>query len=117
MITGQELFDIIATHLITQTGLSIDERGKYLYRGPNGLKCAAGFLIPDEDYIPEMEGKLCINSPVKEVLQREGYDPSEVSVYQQIHDCCSNEIYHTQIRGLLFAHAKDYGFSTQVLEQ
>ena len=28
-----------------------------LYRGPNGMKCAAGHLIPDEMYYPEMEGE------------------------------------------------------------
>lgn len=27
-----------------------------LYRGPNGMKCAAGHLIPDEKYKPKMEG-------------------------------------------------------------
>lgn len=27
------------------------------YRGPNGLKCAAGHLIPDEMYSPELEGE------------------------------------------------------------
>lgn len=27
-----------------------------LYRGPNGMKCAAGHLIPDEKYKPKIEG-------------------------------------------------------------
>lgn len=27
-----------------------------LYRGPHGMKCAAGHLIPDENYRPGMEG-------------------------------------------------------------
>ena len=52
----QEIFDTVANHLLTQKEQSMDENGKCLYRGPNGLKCAIGCLIPDEDYSPTMEG-------------------------------------------------------------
>jgi hypothetical protein len=54
----QVVFDKVAEHLLTQK-----ERSEYpvncacLYRGPKGLKCAAGCLIPDSDYNEEMEGK------------------------------------------------------------
>lgn len=33
------------------------DAGGCRYRTEDGMKCAAGFLIPDEDYDPEMEGK------------------------------------------------------------
>ena len=37
---------------------SISLNGKScLYRGPNGLKCAAGLLIPDEDFDLSWEGQ------------------------------------------------------------
>lgn len=60
-LTDQEIFDTVARHLLTQNqkSLRVDEDGKIynicLYRGSNGLKCAAGCLIPDNLYNPEMD--------------------------------------------------------------
>lgn len=60
-LTKQEIFDRVAEHLLTQMEKSgvVDETCGYgfrcLYRGPNGLKCAAGALIPDELYDPCIE--------------------------------------------------------------
>jgi hypothetical protein len=47
--TEQEVFDQIATHLLTQERASISG-GACAYRGDNGLKCAAGCLISDDEY-------------------------------------------------------------------
>lgn len=55
-MTKQEIFDKVAIHLLTQKTQSI-EFGSCLYRGPGGLKCAAGCLIPDSIYNPKMEGQ------------------------------------------------------------
>jgi hypothetical protein len=55
MKSEQEIFDTVALHLIKQGKQSIDADGNCLFRGPNGLKCAVGCLIPDEVYRPEME--------------------------------------------------------------
>lgn len=57
----QELFDRVARHLLTQMKQSMvldanDPRSRCRYRGPNGLKCAIGCLIPDEKYSEELEG-------------------------------------------------------------
>lgn len=52
--TEQEVFDIVANHLIKQNKKSI-RNGKSMYRGPRGLKCAAGCLIPDDSYHESME--------------------------------------------------------------
>lgn len=57
--SAQEIFDTVAKHLLTQNARSVGsyfETGGCRYRGPNGLKCAVGCLIPDELYDPEMEG-------------------------------------------------------------
>lgn len=52
--TAQEVFDIVAAHLLKQNQKSKrfikDSFGHCAYRGDNGLKCAAGCLIPDEIY-------------------------------------------------------------------
>src|SRR5690349_17291699 len=51
----QELFDHVAEHLLAQNAPS--RRGPTcLYHGPNGLKCAVGACIEDEEYSPSMEG-------------------------------------------------------------
>jgi hypothetical protein len=56
MKTNQELFNIMADHLLTQLALAMDEEGKNcMYRGMNGTKCAVGALISDETYRPTIE--------------------------------------------------------------
>lgn len=66
-MNNQEAFDKVVAHLVEQkvpssvtfhmTGPSeIDQpKAQCLYRGPNGLKCAIGCLIPDEMYFPKMD--------------------------------------------------------------
>jgi len=54
----QEFFDKVARHLLTQNAKSIEafeRNAKCLYRGPNGMKCVAGCLIPDELYSENFE--------------------------------------------------------------
>lgn len=55
-MTPQEIFDTVATHLLAQ-GHQAKQGAFCMYRMPNGSKCAAGFLIPDEAYRPSMENK------------------------------------------------------------
>ncbi len=55
-MTQQEIFDKVKTHLLTQNAKAEVEMGFCLYRHPKGLMCAAGCLISDEEYSPEMEG-------------------------------------------------------------
>ena len=53
----QEIFDKVITHLVTQKVQSRtnSDWGGCAYRGENGLSCAVGCLISDEDYRPEMD--------------------------------------------------------------
>ena len=53
--TLQEIFDIVSTHLLKQNARSINHEGTCMYRGDNGLKCAAGVLIPDDQYKKDFE--------------------------------------------------------------
>ena len=60
-MTDQQLFDTVATHLLTQRKAAIGKNGDCLYRkarrkGAAPLTCAIGCLIPEEKYSPEMEG-------------------------------------------------------------
>lgn len=54
----QNIFDTVVAAVIAQGARSQDEIGWCMYRGPNGLKCAAGHLIPDDRYDPRMEGNV-----------------------------------------------------------
>jgi len=58
----QEIFDFVNDAITKQGVPSYDDSlGDCAYRGPNGLKCAAGMLVDDEDYTREMEGKCARN--------------------------------------------------------
>ena len=54
LVTGQEVFDFVVENLRKQ-GCKSETNSGCAYRGDNGLKCAAGFLITDEEYHPDME--------------------------------------------------------------
>lgn len=57
--TAQEVFDWVVFNLLRQNARSaVDDFVSHQckYRGPDGLKCAAGWLIADDEYADEMEG-------------------------------------------------------------
>jgi hypothetical protein len=59
--TAQEVFDFVANHLLTQNKKSTDSFNNCVYRSqekPDGtvFMCAAGCLLSDGQYMPQMEG-------------------------------------------------------------
>lgn len=75
LASAQEVADQVVKHLLTQMKKSEDApRKNCLYRGPNGLQCAAGCLMSDSE----------------DALVDEGSVPSEhaqlISDFQRIHD-------------------------------
>jgi hypothetical protein len=54
-MTKQEMFTKAWLGLAGQNWEQSVLFGECMYRGPGGLKCAAGHLIPDEKYRSEME--------------------------------------------------------------
>lgn len=55
-MTAQQIFDQVATHLLTQKEPSLAEDKKTcLYYAPDGKKCAVGCLIKDEYYTKGLE--------------------------------------------------------------
>lgn len=56
-MTNQEIFDTVVTHLRKQ-GCKAQSGMLCRYRTATNLKCAAGCLIPDEDYDGCFEHKL-----------------------------------------------------------
>ena len=56
-MTNQEAYNKVCAHLAKQ-GRRSEDKGRCLYRGPGGLMCAVGCLIPDELYHGDMEGDM-----------------------------------------------------------
>lgn len=72
-MTLQEIYDKVKTHLLTQNERSVDLYDFVCkYRGPRGLMCAAGCLIPDELYLPTLEGRAADGLNVANVLAQAG---------------------------------------------
>jgi hypothetical protein len=103
MKTHQETFNIVYKNLKTQNDFSTNFKGECAYRGVNGKKCAAGWLIPDEKYNSALEEAICWNDfddpndepdydyddkimNIMQILQDEGHDPKFVRELQIIHD-------------------------------
>lgn len=58
-----------------------------LYRGPGGRKCAAGWLIPDRKYKPEMEASGIVTYVLDEGLYDfDGLDGRFLLTLQRAHD-------------------------------
>lgn len=61
--TEQQVFNQVATHLLTQNAKSVEknhntddpDRTYCVYKGPNNLACAAGCLIANDEYNAEFE--------------------------------------------------------------
>lgn len=53
--TAQEVYSQVRKHLLTQKMKSIEEGKGCVYRGPDGLMCAAGCLMSDDEYLEKME--------------------------------------------------------------
>lgn len=111
--TEQQVFDTVAKHLLTQmqqSKITFDgEAISYRYRGPNGLKCAAGVLIGDDEYRENM------GSNTWEMLTQYRFVPSEhkclISILQNLHDFSLPNDWHYELTQL----AERFALKTDVL--
>jgi len=96
--TLQEIFDQVALHLMIQGERSFGRlpasdytnANSCLYRGPNGLQCAAGCLISDAEYNPAFENKLFL-AVIADACKKGVVNPGPgredlVSALQVVHD-------------------------------
>lgn len=56
MLSANEIFERVSTHLLAQRAVSEDENGSCRLRGGEGRKCAIGSLIRDDLYRTDIEG-------------------------------------------------------------
>ena len=94
--TAQQVFDQVKTHLLSQMEMS----GEIfcLYRGPRGLKCAAGCLIADDEYRPEFEGKRWSDLVGKGKIPKE-YSELIVKL-QEVHDYKEPEDWEEELKSV-----------------
>lgn len=85
----QGVFDFVVKKLREQGRASANRR-RCLYRGPHGMKCAVGQMIPDDLYDPKMDddGDTC--SGLRHILPKIGQmDNYELlAALQLAHDKC-----------------------------
>lgn len=107
MKSRQEIFDIVAVHLLTQNekSESLGNGGydMYKYRGRNGLKCAIGCLISDENYMELIEGKMVAGlfSKYPQVMKASGLREEDSEFLRSlliIHDFNTVEFWPYELR-------------------
>lgn len=113
--TTQEAFDAMAKHLLTQNAVSrFPGEVTCSYRGPDGLKCAVGALIPDEIYRPKLEGMHIFAEGFAPVLNKiigKSVDVDILYQVQRVHDYMAPNVWEMS----LYEIAKDYGLTTEAL--
>lgn len=85
-MTAQEVFDTVVRHLHTQGKQAYDDGG-CRYRTDDGLRCAVGCLISDEEYVLNMEGNtvaLLLDEGLATPVMQEHYDL--LRELQDVHD-------------------------------
>jgi hypothetical protein len=105
--TKQETFDTVVGHLRKQGRKAVGPYAKGCrYRTSEGLKCAAGVLIPDDEYTRHMEGSPVAvytdgnKTPAYRCMERHGHDVTLVTELQQIHDCRDPGDWESDFRAL-----------------
>lgn len=113
--TAQQVFDQVATHMLKQNAQSRSDDGfRCMYRGANGLMCAAGCLMSDEEYAPYMDkgtsygGGSWISMVNKGTIPR--YHLDLIARLQSTHDNVNPSMWGRELRrvadeeGLVFNH-------------
>lgn len=104
MISLQELFGKIISHLRAQNAVSLlaTDDQSCAYRGLNGLKCAVGCLISDEEYDPKMENNnlkyLMQNFPTLFISSLDRQCKNLMRRMQLIHDATSPEMWENSFQ-------------------
>lgn len=125
-INAQEIFDTIVQHLHDTPRQAANSTGLCRYRTEDGLKCAVGTLITDEEYEPRMD-KLGVVTEV----HREGLLPERLTSHvsllrrlQSVHDDHMNWLEHgrgkaqpAHMGAALRTVAAEYGLSTVLVDK
>jgi hypothetical protein len=117
----QELFDKVATHLLTQNAKAQDALGGCVYKADDGKMCAVGCLIDAKFYNGDLEGKgismgdsgMAVYNAVRYSIG-DDITPRQVRMLQDlqdIHDDYPTEDWPEELQNL----AEEYDLSTAIL--
>ncbi len=108
--TAQEVFNQVKTHLLTQMKRA-HSGGKCCYRNEEGLSCAAGCLIADEEYKTEMDMDFVQGTGWKDMVLL-GYFPnihvSLISSLQNIHDNYAVDAWERELKNKAASYNLEY---------
>lgn len=102
LATAQEVFSQARDHLLSQMEKSYRPEGACLYRY-DGLKCAGGCFVSEEEYNKSMEGEIWRNLVSKGIVTP--VNSELISELQHIHDALSPEEWREELNCL----AEQYG--------
>lgn len=90
-MTKQEVFNKVWNHIITQGEPSVDELGNCVYRGPFGLKCAAGIFLTNKqaEKLDEKDGGIWFKA-VQMFPKLEKFPNMLIMQLQECHDYSSS---------------------------
>lgn len=102
----QETFTTVATHLLKQGKRATWMSGVCAYHDPNGLKCAVGCLIPDEEYDVDFDQGWSLPEVIAASPSLQKHDRALLRQLQRIHDSHKPETWEISLREF----ARTYGF-------
>lgn len=86
-MTPQDQFNTAVLGVLAQGGPAVAHNGACLYRACDGKKCAFGHLIPDDEYVPQMEGRGAVSEKFDSFFEAHtDYDRGLIIDLQNAHD-------------------------------
>jgi hypothetical protein len=110
MQEGQEGFDKVTRHLLTQGRWAQDDDGDCMYLNEWGLRCAIGCLIPEGIYKPHMEHMTPCGLVADGIVDPLGMTVKMLNKLQQIHDRFEPKTWRRKLR--YFATQNGFTFNT-----
>jgi hypothetical protein len=111
--TAQEVFEFVAQHLLNQNQRCMNN-GKCAYRGEDGLKCAVGVIIADDEYDPvfDMVSDSAIQCLVRDKRIKVSDHLELLTMLQSIHDTYPEFQWEDKLKSL----ADRLGIVTEIFE-
>lgn len=119
LATKQQVFDQVATHLLTQNAKALAWSGGCQYRllldDGTVLKCAVGCLISDDEYRSIIEGELYGSHNFNEFFGFTDETPHLTLLIrlQRLHDSCSVPMWKERLKQI----ALDFNLNTDILKE
>jgi hypothetical protein len=98
----QDVFNKIWDYFIVNKNPKAGDNNTCYYRGPGGIKCFVGVLIPDDMYSPDMEnksaGEMLEKFPaLMKHLDASGSDLFFLKILQDIHDYYTPDMWRKEL--------------------